>query len=123
MIRRPPRSTLFPYTTLFRSLGGQRGHADAVGGEPTDGQPRRERHRGAVQQAEGVGVLAEVRPGLRRDGHAGSGAQKGQRLRRRRATRPPTTPPDSAAAPTVGTPILAALRPVRKSLTVQPRER
>src|SRR5256885_3191284 len=24
MIRRPPRSTLFPYTTLFRSLGGHR---------------------------------------------------------------------------------------------------
>src|SRR3989442_2606298 len=24
MIRRPPRSTLFPYTTLFRSLVGQR---------------------------------------------------------------------------------------------------
>src|SRR2546430_4677448 len=23
MIRRPPRSTLFPYTTLFRSRGGQ----------------------------------------------------------------------------------------------------
>src|SRR2546421_4422088 len=23
MIRRPPRSTLFPYTTLFRSLGNQ----------------------------------------------------------------------------------------------------
>src|SRR3712207_8438384 len=23
MIRRPPRSTLFPYTTLFRSPGGQ----------------------------------------------------------------------------------------------------
>src|SRR5690348_18003991 len=23
MIRRPPRSTLFPYTTLFRSEGGQ----------------------------------------------------------------------------------------------------
>src|SRR3712207_6909196 len=26
MIRRPPRSTLFPYTTLFRSEGGQGGH-------------------------------------------------------------------------------------------------
>src|SRR5688572_31630734 len=26
MIRRPPRSTLFPYTTLFRSSGG--GHSD-----------------------------------------------------------------------------------------------
>src|SRR2546427_3251400 len=25
MIRRPPRSTLFPYTTLFRSRGGLRG--------------------------------------------------------------------------------------------------
>src|SRR5687768_17675332 len=24
MIRRPPRSTLFPYTTLFRSVGGSR---------------------------------------------------------------------------------------------------
>src|SRR5437588_7150566 len=24
MVRRPPRSTLFPYTTLFRSAGGRR---------------------------------------------------------------------------------------------------
>src|SRR3712207_8019363 len=42
MIRRPPRSTLFPYTTLFRSipkLGGQEGaarcdlkHIDEAGG-------------------------------------------------------------------------------------------
>src|SRR2546429_4394007 len=29
MIRRPPRSTLFPYTTLFRSHG--RAHARSVG--------------------------------------------------------------------------------------------
>src|SRR2546430_13401250 len=31
MIRRPPRSTLFPYTTLFRSVGGpaRRARADA----------------------------------------------------------------------------------------------
>src|SRR3712207_7458734 len=29
MIRRPPRSTLFPYTTLFRSeVGGWQGHED-----------------------------------------------------------------------------------------------
>src|SRR5260370_24658741 len=26
MIRRPPRSTLFPYTTLFRSPNGPEGH-------------------------------------------------------------------------------------------------
>src|SRR5258705_9919165 len=32
MIRRPPRSTLFPYTTLFRSQRGDggRGHVDDV---------------------------------------------------------------------------------------------
>src|SRR5690349_23080304 len=29
MIRRPPRSTLFPYTTLFRSRQHQLGHAHA----------------------------------------------------------------------------------------------
>src|SRR3712207_8064848 len=28
MIRRPPRSTLFPYTTLFRSLGINEGQHD-----------------------------------------------------------------------------------------------
>src|SRR2546425_8829197 len=31
MIRRPPRSTLFPYTTLFRSLAHPRVLADRVG--------------------------------------------------------------------------------------------
>src|SRR5258708_8800781 len=29
MIRRPPRSTLFPYTTLFRSAAGSRSRAQA----------------------------------------------------------------------------------------------
>src|SRR5947209_7757202 len=31
MIRRPPRSTLFPYTTLFRSSGGDRNDWHLVG--------------------------------------------------------------------------------------------
>src|SRR3712207_8592543 len=31
MIRRPPRSTLFPYTTLFRSESGMGGTKKAVG--------------------------------------------------------------------------------------------
>src|SRR5256885_10466063 len=31
MIRRPPRSTLFPYTTLFRSASGARRGAQAPG--------------------------------------------------------------------------------------------
>src|SRR2546422_3177931 len=30
MIRRPPRSTLFPYTTLFRSLNGTKATMDDV---------------------------------------------------------------------------------------------
>src|SRR5438093_9915817 len=32
MIRRPPRSTLFPYTTLFRSPGSRGRAARSVGG-------------------------------------------------------------------------------------------
>src|SRR3712207_8797950 len=32
MIRRPPRSTLFPYTTLFRSLGGALAQLHVEGG-------------------------------------------------------------------------------------------
>src|SRR3712207_8361509 len=38
MIRRPPRSTLFPYTTLFRSrVTEERGVVYDVGDEPDDG--------------------------------------------------------------------------------------
>src|SRR5688572_31184651 len=37
MIRRPPRSTLFPYTTLFRSLEGVRVPAVTVSLRSTDG--------------------------------------------------------------------------------------
>src|SRR2546425_8782764 len=33
MIRRPPRSTLFPYTTLFRSLVNRGKHNVRLGGE------------------------------------------------------------------------------------------
>src|SRR5260221_6666727 len=36
MIRRPPRSTLFPYTTLFRSLGVSIAVACMFGGQATD---------------------------------------------------------------------------------------
>src|SRR2546430_13337961 len=34
MIRRPPRSTLFPYTTLFRSSYAHRAKADEPSGSP-----------------------------------------------------------------------------------------
>src|SRR3712207_8539323 len=64
MIRRPPRSTLFPYTTLFRSRDGKCRHDDReigiLPGEhaegvlkqedaPKIGQRQRERERGVDQ--------------------------------------------------------------------------
>src|SRR2546426_6021738 len=42
MIRRPPRSTLFPYTTLFRSLH-RTGRFALPGGSPVDGLARSRR--------------------------------------------------------------------------------
>src|SRR5260370_28696399 len=49
MIRRPPRSTLFPYTTLFRSgLGGQRGQLVGPGEGPGRIDQRRAHAHGAV---------------------------------------------------------------------------
>src|SRR3989475_3285144 len=77
MIRRPPRSTLFPYTTLFRSRGGlrgighlqvgracQAGEGDRAGDHPLQGR----RRPGARQRGSGRG---HGRPGdvqARREG-------------------------------------------------------
>src|SRR5256885_7646622 len=75
MIRRPPRSTLFPYTTLFRSL--ERGvAADAVVrgehglGRPL-GEPRRDlgREPAVVRPARGKLVAAERPAILRSEEH------------------------------------------------------
>src|SRR2546422_5117261 len=44
MIRRPPRSTLFPYTTLFRSVGDERG-LDAAQPRPYLNEPSFSRAR------------------------------------------------------------------------------
>src|SRR2546430_9224029 len=59
MIRRPPRSTLFPYTTLFRSLAGRgperlvRVHGAAVPDEREDGPvAERELHAERTRRSE-----------------------------------------------------------------------
>src|SRR3712207_7985732 len=39
MIRRPPRSTLFPYTTLFRSIATRPGTVVPAQAEPDDLEP------------------------------------------------------------------------------------
>src|SRR2546427_6731010 len=53
MIRRPPRSTLFPYTTLFRSRGPRSRcgvHADHAGGSAWgQGNGRLEEHTSELQ--------------------------------------------------------------------------
>src|SRR3712207_6854761 len=44
MIRRPPRSTLFPYTTLFRSRQGPHGLTVAALGGGDEAQRHRQAH-------------------------------------------------------------------------------
>src|SRR3712207_7933447 len=56
MIRRPPRSTLFPYTTLFRSQA----RAARGGHGPRD---RADDHRGAPHGPHGRRRLGDLLPG------------------------------------------------------------
>src|SRR3712207_7640610 len=73
MIRRPPRSTLFPYTTLFRS----RRHLVllAAGHRARGGDPRRPRHAAAHPPA----VVLDAQP-LGRDRGAAGQDRKSTRL-------------------------------------------
>src|SRR2546422_11772803 len=61
MIRRPPRSTLFPYTTLFRS---QRGQGDRAGERQPERplEPERQERRGVGADAEEGGVAERELP-------------------------------------------------------------
>src|SRR5256885_16863126 len=68
MIRRPPRSTLFPYTTLFRSieLGAHivvhsmtkylNGHSDATGGAVVLTRPEDAEKIYFIQRSAGAGL-------------------------------------------------------------------
>src|SRR2546422_10371623 len=78
MIRRPPRSTLFPYTTLFRSLwvsrlaGRVRDVLPALVG-PQHTQQRHTRRRERCERARGgedasVGAMKAVAPSQREAG-------------------------------------------------------
>src|SRR2546426_11292941 len=59
MIRRPPRSTLFPYTTLFRSLH----HVPGAAGAVRDRDGRRVGRRGVARDGEGAAPAARRRLG------------------------------------------------------------
>src|SRR5256885_6666267 len=60
MIRRPPRSTLFPYTTLFRSEHKQRDHGEHAFDEPGSARLRaaRDVHQRSAHGA-GAGNAAD----------------------------------------------------------------
>src|SRR3712207_7118481 len=73
MIRRPPRSTLFPYTTLFRSAAARRGLV------------RRGEHRDRLR--EGVALDEVVERGLAGRPGGPRRRRQGRRLRDRKSTR------------------------------------
>src|SRR3712207_8132503 len=62
MIRRPPRSTLFPYTTLFRSGGGARGSVRVRPARAGVGDP----YARLLQLARGCGTAARAAAASRR---------------------------------------------------------
>src|SRR5437867_10778399 len=66
MIRRPPRSTLFPYTTLFRSPGnyGAASRGSRVITLKTPAQMAKMREAGLVVAAMLDACRAAVRPGV-----------------------------------------------------------
>src|SRR2546429_6598051 len=79
MIRRPPRSTLFPYTTLFRSGGGRDGagvpaRADGRGGARPTHPAAGGRGRGCVRGGDHDGHR------VARPGHGAAQDRKSTRL-------------------------------------------
>src|SRR3712207_8371004 len=65
MIRRPPISTLFPFTTLFRSRYGCRGHSRCPIGQRTPryaGAPHRRCLYPQAQRLQILGIIAAKEP-------------------------------------------------------------
>src|SRR5256885_5230316 len=62
MIRRPPRSTLFPYTTLFRSLAVRRAGASTSKATAPQWQPPRCVTSGTASGAPAAGVRRREQP-------------------------------------------------------------
>src|SRR2546427_6453430 len=102
MIRRPPRSTLFPYTTLFRSHAPAEvkvvsGAAPPIGGVS---RPRRTPAQGVPpSRSRGQHSLATGTPGI---GGAPRLLRPPTRWARRVRSRPPRPRPDREPADSLG---------------------
>src|SRR2546427_7379184 len=89
MIRRPPRSTLFPYTTLFRSVGQTDRGPEPLHGDGLRGYRRRD----ALQRQRAVALDADGHHGGERAG----GEEQGAEEARGRAGKPAAPPQDGEA--------------------------
>src|SRR2546426_6715675 len=70
MIRRPPRSTLFPYTTLFRSLAAGAVRVEALSVRRSRADRRERRGRGRMTAAtEAMAMPAVPAPRVRSEEH------------------------------------------------------
>src|SRR5690348_18210908 len=74
MIRRPPKSTLFPYTTLFRS--GRTASSGEVVGNGRSGPG----NSGRVERGSGSGQAADERDAVAGGGWTRTGDRKSTRL-------------------------------------------
>src|SRR3712207_8780473 len=78
MIRRPPRSTLFPYTTLFRSVHRTAGVLGRVA--PEVDEPADVGGHGGAEPERGHGAIVQCRLSAPRPGRAGWSDRKSTRL-------------------------------------------
>src|SRR3712207_7073354 len=71
MIRRPPRSTLFPYTTLFRSGGHSAAREGEIGDEAAEPEGQEQQDHVPALALEGHVPVHLRQPGavLRAEGH------------------------------------------------------
>src|SRR5258707_7281549 len=99
MIRRPPRSTLFPYTTLFRSVHDPIGHA-VEGQQPADGRRgRSEEHTSELQSRQYLvcRLLLEKKGAGSRRASVPGGARSDAAAERRPVQYFSARPPDDGA--------------------------
>src|SRR2546422_4649192 len=80
MIRRPPRSTLFPYTTLFRSRAALDARVSLAAGPPPLRGATRRAGRPRARAPRAPRPYRDCRGGLRRGGRVGVRDRKSTRL-------------------------------------------
>src|SRR3712207_8241068 len=70
MIRRPPRSTLFPYTTLFRSVASGNAAGRLPRGKPDEGEPLVRLGRGSRKRGESYRACSDRKSTRLNSSHA-----------------------------------------------------